>query len=188
MDSSTKTKTATRLFIAVPIPKNAKVEIQQAMNSYTKLVTKPKLKENLHITFLYLGEVKHYQRYLRRITEDLPRMFLPTISLTHVGRGHKRDQLWAYAQQTNVLEELQSTIRARLIKIRVPTSNLITKQGDDFIPHVKLANLLKITRGMGLADRRLTVTFMIRKVVVYKSELGSVGAKHSVVGTINLLP
>lgn len=187
MNSSTKTETVTRLFIAVPIPKSAKDEMERAMGSYTEFIAKAVPRKSWHLTFLFLGEVKYYQRYLRRMTEDLPRMFLPTISFTHVGRGYQRDQLWAYAQRTNVLEELHSTIRARLVKIRVPTSKPITKGRVKFIPHVRLANLLDVTRGMGLADRRITVTFIVKQVVVYKSEVDSTGAKYSAVGIINLV-
>ncbi len=189
MSSSTKTKTTTRLFIAVPIPKDAKKEMRKALGNYEKFIEKKVPEKNWHLTFLFLGEVKHYQSYLRRMTEDLPRMFLPTISFTHVGRGYERDQLWAYAQQTNVLNELRSTIRERLVKIRVPTSTSITtKGGAEFVPHVKLANMLNVTRGMGLADRQITVTFMIKQVIVYKSEIDSAGAKYDAVGVINLIP
>lgn len=187
MNSNTKTETATRLFIAVPIPKSAKEEMKRAMGSYTKLIAKAVPRKNWHLTFLFLGEVKYYQRYLRRMTEDLPRMFLPTISFTHIGRGYQRDQLWAYAQRTNVLEELHSTIRARLVKIRVPTSKPITKKNVEFVPHVRLANLLEVTRGMGLADRQINVTFIVKQVVIYKSEPSSTGAKYSTVGIIKLL-
>jgi len=187
MNSATKTETATRLFIAVPIPKSAKEDMKRAMGSYNKFIAKAVPRKNWHLTFLFLGEVNHYQRYLRRMTEDLPRMFLPTISFTHIGRGYQRDQLWAYAQRTNVLEELRSTIRARLVKIRVPTSSPITKGSAEFIPHVRLANMLEVTRGMGLADRRIAVTFMVKQVVIYKSEIDSKGAKYRAVGIINLV-
>lgn len=188
MNSSAKTKTATRLFIAVPIPKSARNEMKKALNGYAKFIDKKVPEKNWHLTFLFLGEVNHYQRYLRRMIEDLPRMFLPTISFTHVGRGYQRDQLWAYAQQTNVLNELHSTIRARLVKIRVPTSAPITKNKTEFIPHVRLANMLEVTRGMGLADRQLAVTFMIKQIIIYKSEPDATGANYSAVGVINLLP
>jgi 2'-5' RNA ligase len=186
--TKTKTKTTTNLFIAIPIPKSARTQMKKSLKSYSKFVADTLPEKNWHLTFLSLGEVKHYQRYLRRMAEDLPRMFLPTISFTHVGRGHDRDQLWAYAQRANVLDELHSTIRERLVKIRVPASKTLIKKKIEFIPHVKLANMLDITRGMGLADRRINVTFMIKQIVIYKSESDSDNTEFSAVGIINLLP
>ncbi|MFH1354292.1 MAG: RNA 2',3'-cyclic phosphodiesterase [bacterium] len=177
-----------RLFLAIPIPEQITNALEQAMQHYPQYVEKMVPKENRHLTLLWLGEVKNYAWYLRRLSGKMPQHFLPAITLTHVGRGLRREQLWAYAHETNVLKNVRRQVRRRVIKLRIPKMQTSKMEKELFVPHVRLANLHPASRGIGLADYPVGVTFTAKQIVIYSSELKKEGAKYTSEGIISLVP
>jgi 2'-5' RNA ligase len=115
----------------------------------------------------------------------LPQTFVPTVQLTHVGRGLQRSQLWAYADNSALLNNIRSQLLPRLAALRFPIPE--KTKNDNFVPHIHVANLFNMAGGIGLADYPIPASFMIREIQIIRSEKSSGGTVHHVAGTIPLL-
>ena len=177
-----------RLFIAIPIPDHVAGALEQALSHYPQYIEMVTPVGNWHLTLLFLGEVKNYSWYRRRLTKDLPQPYLPVITVTHVGRGLHRGQLWAYAHETNVLKNVRAQICRRVSKLHMPMVRAAKQQKEKFVPHVRLATLRPATCGIGLADYPVGMTFTVRQAVIWRSELLPNGARYTSEGTINFVP
>ena len=177
-----------RLFLAIPIPEQVTEALEGAMQHYPQYIEKVVPRERWHLTLLWLGEVENYAWYMRRLGGEMPQNFLPVITLTHVGRGLRREQLWAYAHETSVLKGVRTQIRQRVIKLRIPRIKTSKIAKESFVPHVRLANFHSSSRGIGLADYPVGVTFTVKQVVIYSSEPESQGVKYINQGVIDLAP
>lgn len=175
--------TMTRLFIGIPISESVSEGLSTVLREqFPQYVEKEVPRENLHMTLFFLGEVKNHLQYVGRLKESLNLSFVPTVSVTYMGRGKQRDQLWAYINPTSNLTMLRDSIRERLGSIRFPTPN----DSYPFTPHIRLASFYPMARSLGIADVRVSESFSVREIYLYKSELGSDGATYSVEATIPL--
>lgn len=177
-----------RLFIAIPIPDHVAGALEQALSHYPQYIERVTPVSDWHLTLLFLGEVKNYSWYRRRLTKNLPQLYLPVITVTHVGRGLHRGQLWAYAHETNVLKNVRAQIGRRVSKLRMPMVQAAKQQKEKFVPHVRLATLCPASGGVGLADYPVGVTFTARQAAIWRSELFPDGARYTSQGTISLVP
>lgn len=177
-----------RLFIAIPVPDHVTQELEQAMQYYPQYIEKLIPKSRWHLTLFFLGEVKNYPWYLGRLTKNLPQQFLPAVTITHVGRGLHRGQLWAYAHRANVLDNVRTQISQRVSKLRIPMLQGAKRKRERFIPHINLAKLHPASRGVGMADFPVVTTFTARQAVIYRSDLGPKGPNYTKEGIINLVP
>lgn len=174
--------------MAIPIPRHVAEVLEQTLSYYPQCIDKMTPITNWHLTLLFLGEVKNFSWYKRRLTKDLPQPYLPIINITHVGRGLHQGQLWAYAHKTNVLKNARAQIGRRVSKLRMPMVRAAKQQKKNFVPHARLATLRPALASMALADYPVGVTFTARQVVVWRSELLPDGARYTREGTINLTP
>lgn len=183
--SPVRIPTRARLFLALPIPATTADILHHALEQYPQYIERVVPTENWHVTLVFLGEVEHPQQYLSRLIKALPQTFVPTVSIPYVGRGLQRDQLWAYAHASTSLTNLRTQLLDRLRAMRFPTPGTTDPE---YVPHIRLANLYAMSRGVGLADFPVTTSFTAREIHLYKSARTSEGAKYEIVGTIALTP
>lgn len=175
--------TTARLFLGLPVPAAARERLKGvAQERFGKYFDKFIPDESWHLTLFFFGEVKNHAQYLGYLKQALPQAFVPTVSITNIGRGKARDQLWAYAQPTVALLTLRDALDERLRKIHFPRP----VERKKFTPHIRLANFFPVISGMGLADVAAPVACAVQEAYLYKSELTSRGSHYSIEATINL--
>ncbi|MEX0650205.1 MAG: 2'-5' RNA ligase family protein [Candidatus Andersenbacteria bacterium] len=173
-----------RLFLGLSVPEKAKTAIRHAAKHYKEYINQPVAEESWHITLLFLGNVENHKQYVNRLIKPLSLSFVPTVSLTHVGRGFQRDQLWAYAAATPALSGLIAELEKRIKAMRMQYEG-----GDDhgeYTPHIRVATLLDVTRGIGLPDGAARSTFAPSEIYLYRSHQTEAGVHYTVEATIPL--
>lgn len=175
------TKLSTRIFIGASIPSQVAQYLKNNLEGYTKFTKKMIPEENWHITFLFIGPVEDEQKLTKTVDKTMSQAFLPTISLTHIGRGLQKQQLWAYAKPTSLLTNIRKELTAS-----VNTLTNISSRHNDFVPHIKLANLRPSPYDKLLADKPLSAVWQIKELCVYRSELSAVGANYTIIEKIKL--
>lgn len=174
--------TSARLFVGLAVPSAPAMKLREAAEQHFGKHMKLILPEQWHLTLFFFGDVKNHAQYLGRLKQPLPQAFVPTVSITHIGRGEARDQLWAYAQPTSGLLALRQAINQRLLKTHFPRP----ADGPQFVPHAKLGTFYPVVRGIGLADVASPVVFSIREAHLYKSTLSHDGPIYTIEATIPL--
>lgn len=180
---SVATTVTTRLFLGVPIPDTARGALASGLAQYPQYIERTVPPERWHVTLVFLGEVEHPRQYYSRLFKALPQTFVPTIALTHVGRGLAREQLWAFVHASPGFLGLRQQLVARLKKMRLPLPPALDRE---FTPHVHLANLFPMARGIGLADHPLSLSFIFPAVHLYRSTVTHEGPAYTIEGTIAL--
>ncbi len=175
----------TRLFLAVPIPEAVVKVLERATHHYPQYIEKALPVENWHLTMVFLGEGENPAQYFGRLQKNLPQTFVPTVSLMHVGRGLQRSQLWAYAHPSTTLLNLRGQLVDRLKHMRFPLPH--RDEPSDFVPHVHLADLFPMSRGIGMADYPVISSFAVKEVNLYRSRSTPQGVQYSIEGIINLI-
>lgn len=156
------------VFLAVPIPTRWQESLQVAAAHYPQYVARLFPPQQWHLTVLWLGQMDLTALPLDRLTQPLTQAFTPTVTLTHVGRGRARSQLWAYAQPTPTLLNLHDALKRRVKSMGIPLPPDAT-----WVPHVHVANFFDLVQGLGVPDMRCLATFAPRCVNVYRSEQGT---------------
>lgn len=174
----------TRLFIAAEIPDEIAIRLNEKLKQYTPYVKRLVNQENWHMTFLYVGMVNDYTRHQEVLSNRLSQAFLPTITLTYLGRGYQPDQLWVYAKPTALLQTIRQQLLAR-VKEELP-SFAETNQTESFVPHIKLADLRDRSISKFVADSPLLATWPVKKLFLYHSRVYLGETKYDKQGTINL--
>lgn len=173
--------TMARLFLGVPVPEAARTRLQEiARQQFGQYVGSWVEDAKLHLTLFFFGEVKNHAQFLGRLSAPLSQAFVPTVSITHIGRGAVRDQLWAYATPTAGLLALRSAVDERLRKIHFPHEAGRKK----FTPHVNIGTFYPAVRGIGLADVASPVVFAVREAHLYRSELTHEGSTYTIEATV----
>jgi 2'-5' RNA ligase len=174
--------TYARLFLAAPVPPTVRELLKGATKEYSNFVEKVVPEEKWHVTLLWLGgEVLNHSQYVSRLSKPLSQAYAPAITLTHVGRGLQRGQLWAYAHVTPMLTQLREALQHRLHSMRFPLPSQ-----RDYVPHIHVADLFDMSRGFGLADQATPITFPVREIYLYKSVLTPQGSQYQIESTISL--
>jgi len=181
--SRVKIPAQARLFLALPIPPTTASILEQSLQQYPQYIEKVIPTANWHLTMVFLGDVENPMQYLSRLLKLMPQTFMPTISLTYVGRGLQRDQIWAYAHVNPLLTNLRQQLVERLKKMRFP---LPADHQREFVPHIHLANMYPLARGVGMADHAINVSFAAQAIHLYHSQPQSDGAHYEILGTIGL--
>ena len=173
-----------RIFIGLGVPANVREQIRGHLRDYTRFTKKLVPEENWHVTMAFIGELSGYKRCLKPLSEIMPQSFIPTLSLTHIGRGLQEEQLWAFAKTTTLLSELQKQLMDRLDSLNIGGEK---KSGDlSFAPHINLGDLRLGSSNNLLADLPMPVVWRVEKLTIYRSELLHRGANYSVMGHIGL--
>lgn len=175
--------TSVRLFLGFSVPAAAAQKLQDIVhNQFSSYVEKPVPLDRHHVTLFFFGEVKNHAQYLGRLKQPLPQAFVPTMSITHIGRGAAREQLWAYLTPTPGLLALRDALDERLRKIHFPRPVPPKK----FIPHIHLADFLPVVRGMGIADVAAPMAYAVREAHLYSSVRTPEGPHYAIEASIAL--
>jgi len=177
-------RTRTRMFIGLPIPQQVVRAVSASFEQYPQFIEQAVPAEKWHLTLLFLGEVDNPRQYYSRLRQPMPQTFLPTVRLTHVGRGRQRDQLWAYAESSQVLLNIRRQVIKRMKKMRFPFAS--DPRYGEYLPHITVAKLLTNARGIGLADFPLLTSFAAQEIAVYRSVLTEHGSTYSIEEVIPL--
>ena len=173
--------TVARLFLGLPVPLLMRTKLAEAARQHFGTYFGALLpEENWHLTLFFFGDVKNHAQYLGRLQQPLPQAFVPTISLTHLGRGAQRHQLWAYVNPTPALLSLRENLSERLRKIHFP----LPIDSKKFIPHIHLANFYPTVSGLGLADVSLPAVYATQEAHLYQSTSTPQGSHYDAIATI----
>lgn len=183
INKTTRVQESMRMFIGLEVPANVRTQIREHLKDYTRHTKKLVPEENWHITILFVGEVLEYKQYLEPLEEVMPQTFLPTLSLTHIGKGLQPQQLWAFAKNTTLLGKLQKQLIDRLNSLHI---GLESNVNSSFTPHIKLGDLRTGSANGLIADLPMLAAWRVEKLNIYRSDLSHSGANYSVIGHINL--
>lgn len=172
-----------RLFIAIAIPPRAREILKTSLVQFQDAMKRPISENNWHMTLLFLGQCPNIKGYLARLTKPIPQPFVPTVTITHIGRGAVKRQLWAYASVTPNFEQVRTELVNRLKTMRFQAPGL--KEKRLFVPHIRLADL---EGGKILADKAAAVNFAVREVVIYRSHPSKHEVTYEAIGTVPLAP
>lgn len=120
------------------------------------------------MTLVFLGECSEFALYEKFLTQPLAQPYLPTITLTHIGRGVARGQLWAYSLPTPALQRLQQEMRQRVQASGLTAPGLLLEQ--DFVPHIHVGDILEQAPAL-IVDRPLQATFVPKEIHIFRSEV-----------------
>ena len=175
--------TTARLFIGLAIPDKAKQAIYTALRHYSDYTERKVPEENWHMTLVFLGDIENHKQYISRLSKPIPQAFMPAISLTHLGRGLQRKQLWTYANPTPAVVGLKKSVEDRLKKLRMPYKKEAER---DFVPHIRVADMYDITSGIGIPDGVINETFTPKEAYLYQSQETPLGVRYTIEATIPL--
>jgi len=171
----------TKMFIGIEIPDDVREQIRIQLEGYTKYTKKLVEEENWHVKMLSIGEIEGHDQFIESLSAEMPQSFLSTLSLTHIGKGPQRQQLWAFVNPTPLLDTLQKQLIGRLDSL-----NIKPTQDTNFIPHIKLADLRVGSSNNLLADIPMPAIWPIKKLSIYRSDLSHRQESYTVMGHINL--
>ena len=183
-NKTTHVQESIRMFIGVEVPDDVREKIQESLNGYTRFTKSLVPEENWHVTVLFMGEVFDYKQCLEALSAVMAQAFIPTLSLTHIGKGLKPQQLWTFAQATPLFGGLQKQLIGRLNSLDIAFKG--DNVGSNFVPHIKLGDLRVGSSNNLLADLPMLAVWRVEKLNIYRSELLHAGANYSIVGHINL--
>ncbi|MEK7557235.1 MAG: RNA 2',3'-cyclic phosphodiesterase [Patescibacteria group bacterium] len=173
--------TVARLFLGVSVPEPVKTRLQEtAKSSFGQYIERIVPAEQWHLTLFFFGDVRNHAQYLGRLTLPLKEAFVPTITISHIGRGKARDQLWAYVNPTPALLNLREALNERLRKIHFPRP----VEFRSFHPHIRLAKFYPVVRRLGIADVPHRTAYAIREAYLYRSTLAPHGSTYTIEATI----
>lgn len=156
-------------FLALPVSDSVARALPAMQKHYDQVVDTPTPNQKLHLTLLWLGSAEDTTSERRRkLVEPLRQSFVPTVRLTHVGRGRQRDQLWAYSEAAGPLVAIREQLmnRLRTISWSVPKQEFHRI----FTPHITIAKLYAQASQIGLADHPFITSYCFSEVLLYKSE------------------
>lgn len=167
-----------RMFVALPVPDAALPKLNKAVGEFKPYLKSTVPQEQWHMTMFFMGEVPNPKQFYKRLPDTISLPFLPTVHFTYIGRGEKRDNLWAFAEKSQGLMDVRFKIIKALRKLRFPMSDSQRKNKDRFLPHVRLADFNEVSMMMGLADAPVNASFAIKSANVYISRQCPEGPKY----------
>lgn len=175
--------TIARIFVGLAIPMPIQKALRNATNHYSNYTDRVVPAERIHITLFFLGDVLNVEQYLSRFQKALPLAFAPVVSITHLGRGIPRKQLWAYVNPSPVFLNMRSALIDRLKRLHIP----LPKRETEYVPHIHVATLYGMSRGIGLPDTSVVESFIPREISIFESIQKAGDTTHKVRGAIKLV-
>lgn len=172
------------LFLSILPPPKVKEALSRLLIRFQKNLATTTTEDKWHLTVLFLGECNLTSDNVAALTKPLELPFLLTITLSHLGRGLKPNQLWAYAPNTYPLKTTRELLSSRIqgCQIELP----ITEPETSFTPHIRLATIKSEMAETMLPDEIISMTFVPEEIVLLSSEKTDTGPIYSTVGSIQL--
>lgn len=166
-----------RLFVAALIPDQAKLCLRELLSEYEEYDLKRVPEERWHMTFWFFRNQKAIAKVADKLPGSWPQSFAPAALITHVGRGRAEGQIWAYVQPTGIVRTLHEGLGLSLKDSRTT---------QEFVPHIKLASVK--VKGSGLmVDKPVQCAFMIKELILFRSERSAAGPVYRPEKTIKLM-
>lgn len=168
-----------RIFLAINLPEKTKDEIIKKVwrkNLPGSFVSK----ENIHLTLVFLGYLKDKEICrAEKICADIVRHTSQfSLEIEKAILGPKNQMIWLVFKPKEALKTLQNRLKIALEEAKVGKS-----EKRPYWPHITLSRVKQKDR-VCLAkiwqDINLNLTFSVKSIEVMESELGRLGAKHSV--------
>jgi 2'-5' RNA ligase len=166
-----------RLFLGLPIPP----ELAQSLARGAQTIELPKGRrtppENLHLTLVFLGEVAEPK--LPPIEHELSKLnFAPLqIKLTGLGTFPRAGVLFAEAEPTRPLLQLQATVAAAMARCGFPLEDR------PYHPHITLARFdgpLRLNKTQQALPPSLQHNFTADTVNLYRSHSSPAGSHYEI--------
>lgn len=132
-----------RLFTAITLPDNIKDEIVKESEKYKDLPGKFVKREDLHITLLFMGNVKENDIDNVKVSLNEVQKHVQSfnVSLTKIGFAPPNSRvprmIWVYVENNNNLQKLHDSIVDELDKNKISYH----KEDREYYPHINLARL-----------------------------------------------
>lgn len=177
-----------RIFIAINLPKELKETLKEYQKNFRELPAKWVRPENLHITLLFLGNVK---------TEILPKVFETTKSVSENFSKFKVElekidfvppntfpprMIWVFIKKSETLLKLQKLLSKKLLFHQIP----FQKEEREFTPHVTLARIKKFEfRNIEPEEileikTEISFSFEVNSIEVMESHLKRTGPEYTI--------
>lgn len=184
-----------RTFIAIPLPAEVRARITEHIGGLRRALPDVRAswvrENNLHLTLKFLGDVPASDISKVSAAAEIAVQSTPPFQIGVSGCGlfpprGRPNVLWIGLEGAEgQLEELQSRIEDECGKAGFP------REARPFHPHLTIARLRKSGGARQLADLHENVgfsreSFTASEVIVFRSELGSEGSKHTVISRHNL--
>lgn len=166
-----------RLFAALVIPHAAADTLSATLKRFADSIGDHMPRSTWHLTLAFLGDVATPDAFIASLPPALSLPFFPAVSITHIGEGKHLGQLWAYAQPTQVLQDLRDETHKAL---HMPTE----KTAKEFTPHITLARIHKPKNRYGIRDVACPVTFPAKEVTIFKSNSTNEHRAYTALSTI----
>ncbi len=164
------------------IPAEVQDIIREAAQHYDKQMLREVPEDRWHVTMAFLGGITDKEKYLPALTASLAQAFVPAISITHLGEGKKKGQLWAYVNITNQLQLLHDEVLARVESAGVRLPEEVTTR--PFVPHVRIGDVKP--GKFGVLDAPAIATFRFAELQVLQSHQMDGEIHYSTEGAISL--
>ena len=174
-----------RLFIGLRIPDEAALRVRLSSRRFREYIQERLPRHRWHITLFFLGEIEDVEQYREVLLAPIGSSFVPTVRLTHLGKGLVPRQLWAYVEPNPQLLQIHRTIKRRLMAHSISMTG--GEQGKHFVPHIHVADLKEETPMLQLPDWPLLTTFLAGEAYLFKSEGRDDERKYTPVGTLPLV-
>lgn len=166
----TNPKTAT-IFAAITIPNQAQLALQHQLKRFRAHADHLVPARRWHLTLAYVGKIT--TQPVAKFAKDISLPFVPTVSITHIGLGKQKDQLWAYIHTTPLMQELRHCVIEHLATIGLTTRYI----GRAYVPHIRIAGI-KADAGASIADAAVPITFPVREVILFRSHHDRADAQY----------
>lgn len=165
-----------RLFFGIEIPQPVKQAIETSLRAFPQALHQMVSPDRWHITLFFLGECPDIRGYTSRLKKPIPQAFLPTVHVTHLGRGLAPNQVWAYVAPSPILDEIRAGLLERLKKMRLPSPLLRASQS--FVPHIHVADLPADKNSSLASDSLIKAVFPLKEITLFESKKTEAGLMY----------
>lgn len=175
-----------RIFLAINLPNEIKDFLKNYQEEFREIPAKWVKPENLHITLLFLGNIKaDFLPKIFQICETLSKKFQKFhIELEKIDFFPKNtfppQMIWVFVKKSETLDLLQKSLREELIKNHVPFHD----EEREFFPHITLARIKKFEFRRLDPDeipeikREISLSFEAESIDVMESHLKRDGPQY----------
>jgi len=183
-----------RCFVAIPLPGDVLAQIGEVSRQLRKLSIDARFPrpESIHLTLKFLGDVQEsaVQDILETMNEEVCKYESFEVSVRKAGAfPHLANPrvVWLGVEPEEELEKLQSSVESGLVELG------FEKEKRRFSPHLTLARvksrhmIANLMHYLELHGSKIDLgSFLVRTVVLYRSELRPSGAVYSRLGSAAL--